>query len=95
MTEHLPIQRWTKIFTRYPASEVLPNENGEYVTYADHVAAMIAEGGAAKNYGYEQGQRDAFNAAVQRVEALPWTSETWLAHTERAAIIAALREERQ
>ena len=40
MTEHLPIQRWTKVFTRYPASEVLPNENGEYVTYADHLAAL-------------------------------------------------------
>ena len=40
MTEHLPIQRWKKIFTRYPASEVLPNENGEYVTYADHLAAL-------------------------------------------------------
>lgn len=41
MNEHLPpIQRWTKIFTRYPASEVLPNENGEYVTYADHLAAL-------------------------------------------------------
>ena len=42
MTEHLPIQRWTKIFTRHPASEVLPNENGEYVTYADHLAALRA-----------------------------------------------------
>ena len=30
-------------------------------------------------------------AAVQRVEALPWTSETWLAHAERAAIIAAIK----
>jgi hypothetical protein len=29
--------------------------------------------------------------AVQRVEALPWTSETWLAHAERAAIIAAIK----
>ena len=42
MTEHLPIQRWTKIFTRYPASEVLPSENGEYVTYADHLDALRA-----------------------------------------------------
>ena len=42
MTEHLPIQRWTKIFTRYPASEVLPNESGEYVTYADHLADLRA-----------------------------------------------------
>ena len=30
-------------------------------------------------------------AAVQRVQALPWTSETWLAHAERAAIIAAIK----
>jgi hypothetical protein len=42
MTEHLPIQRWTKIFTRYPASELLPNESGEYVTYADHLADLRA-----------------------------------------------------
>ena len=42
MTEHLPIQRWQKIFTRYPASEIVPSENGEYVTYADHLAALRA-----------------------------------------------------
>lgn len=40
MSEHLPIQRWTKIFTRYPASELLPNESGEYVTYADHLNVL-------------------------------------------------------
>ena len=34
-------------------------------------------------------------AAVQRIEALPWTSETWNAHAERAAIIAAIRSARQ
>jgi hypothetical protein len=28
---------------------------------------------------------------MQRIEALPWTSETWNAHTERAAIIAAIK----
>jgi hypothetical protein len=28
---------------------------------------------------------------VKRVEALPWTSETWLAHAERAAIIAVIK----
>ena len=42
---------------------------------------------------YRMGQRDALDAAVQRIEALPWTSETWLAHAERAAIIAAIRDE--
>ena len=42
---------------------------------------------------YRIGQRDAIDDAVQRVEALPWTSETWLAHAERAAIIAAIRDE--
>ena len=42
MTEHPPIQRWQKIFTRYPASEIVPSENGEYVTYADHLAALRA-----------------------------------------------------
>lgn len=29
--------------------------------------------------------------AVQRVEELPWTSETWNAHAERASIIAAIK----
>jgi hypothetical protein len=28
---------------------------------------------------------------VQRIKALPWTSETWLAQAERAAIIAAIK----
>ena len=42
---------------------------------------------------YEQGQRDALAAAVHRIEALPWTSETWTAHAERAAIIAAVKGE--
>ena len=40
---------------------------------------------------YEQGQRDALAEAVQRIKALPWTSDTWLAHAERAAIIAAIK----
>ena len=40
---------------------------------------------------YRMGSRDALDAAVQRVEALPWTSETWLAHAERAAILAAIK----
>ena len=41
--------------------------------------------------GYEQGHHDSIAAAVQRIKALAWTSETWLAHAERAAIIAALK----
>jgi len=45
----------------------------------------------AARVAYEQGQRDALADAVQRVQALPWTSETWLAHAERAAIIAAIK----
>jgi hypothetical protein len=56
---------------------------GEYVTYADHMEALRQA----------KGQRDAIAAAVQRVEALPWTSETWIAHAERAAIIDALRKD--
>ena len=40
---------------------------------------------------YEAGQRDALAAAVQRIEALPWTSDTWLAHAERAAILATIK----
>jgi hypothetical protein len=40
---------------------------------------------------YRMGQRDAIDDAVQRIEALPWTSETWLAHAERAAILATIK----
>jgi len=44
---------------------------------------------------YRLGHRDALDAAVQRVEELPWTSDTWLAHAERAAIIAAIKGDQQ
>jgi cytidine deaminase len=44
---------------------------------------------------YRLGQRDALADAVQRIEALPWTSETWTAHAERAAIIAAIKKGEQ
>jgi hypothetical protein len=47
----------------------------------------------AARVAYEAGQRDAIDDAVRRVEALPWTSETWLAHAERAAIIATIKGE--
>lgn len=30
-------------------------------------------------------------AAVERVMALPWTSPSWQAHTERVAILSAIR----
>jgi hypothetical protein len=52
---------------------------GAYVTYADHVEALRAC------------EARVTAAAVQRVQALPWTSDTWLAHAERAAIIAAIK----
>lgn len=42
----------------------------------------------ALRVAYEQGQRDAIAAALHRLEAIPWTSETW---TERAAIISAIK----
>ena len=44
---------------------------------------------------HEQGQQRVIDAAVQRIEALPWTSETWNAHAERAAIIAAIKGDQQ
>ena len=78
MTEHLPIQRWKKIFTRYPASEVLPNESGEYVTYADHLAALraceervISEGDEQSQIAYTTGYRHALDAAERAVAAIP------------------------
>jgi len=52
--------------------------------------SVIVHEGAAERRGYVKGQRDALAAAVQRVAVLPWTSETWLVHDERVAIIAAI-----
>jgi hypothetical protein len=57
------------------------DEDGPFVTYADHVEALrqatalaTPETVAQANYWYEQGQMDAIAAAVQRVEVLidPW-----------------------
>ena len=47
-----------------------------------------------RSKGYDEGQREALDAAVKRIKALPRTSETWLAHAERAAIIAAIKGDR-
>ena len=85
MTEHPPIQRWQKIFTRYPASEIVPSENGEYVTYADHLAALRAC------------ERRMLDAAVQRVTELPDLIDAGFAYymnlLNRAAVIDAIRGE--
>ena len=71
----MSIQRWTKIFTRYPASKVLPNENGEYVTYADHVAALAEAEQRGWNAGFdrsnEMAREDALDAAREALELLP------------------------
>ena len=54
-------------------SEAQPSDEGFFVTYADHLEALRqAEGRewhAGIKRGYEQGQRDALAAAVQRVKA--------------------------
>lgn len=71
-------------FRVYDDDEVLPVENGEYVTYADAKAWVEREVKEAEEFirkhdgcadaereeGYEQGQRDALAKAVQAVEAL-------------------------
>jgi hypothetical protein len=53
------------------------DEDGPFVTYADHVEALrqatalaTPETVVQANYWYEQGQRDALAQAVQRVEEL-------------------------
>ena len=103
MTEHLPIQRWTKIFTRYPASEVLPNENGEYVTYADHLAALRdCEGRVYQDYiagrqndrvlGYLRGL-DAAREAVADING-KWVFGPRIYKHKALAAIDALREKR-
>jgi len=91
MTEHLPIQRYEADWM--DECHIFAYD-GDCVRYADHVAAMIAEGGAAKNYGYEQGQRDALAGAVQRVEALPDLVDAGFTYSDllhRAYVIAAIK----
>jgi hypothetical protein len=58
------------------------DEDGPFVTYADHLEALrqasalaTPETVAQANYWYEEGVRDALNGAVQRVEALPHSLE--------------------
>lgn len=104
MTEHLPIQRWTKVFTRYPASEVLPNENGEYVTYADHLAALRAcerqmleehrHRCSGCDWCYSDGVRESLDAAREAVEGLRgWSPPPQMLITAALDAIDALREE--
>jgi hypothetical protein len=56
-------------------------QRDEYQRLAIETAALIAQAemrgvssmiGSVEQRSYEQGQRDAIAAAVQRVEALPW-----------------------
>ena len=82
MTEHHPVQRWMKIFTRYPASEILPNDGGEYVTYTDHLAALRAC------------EERVIAAAVQRVEEFEYVSTIGVVLASvvpKAAVIAAIK----
>jgi hypothetical protein len=58
------------------------DEDGPFVTYADHVEALRQATALATpetvmqaNYWYEQGQRDALAGAVQRVEAIGKVSQ--------------------
>ncbi len=58
------------------------DEDGPFVTYADHVEALrqatslaTPETVSQALYWYEQGQRDAIAAAVQRVQELPHALE--------------------
>lgn len=37
-----------------------------------------------------EGRQNGLDAARDAVAALPWTSETWQAHGERAAVLAAI-----
>lgn len=110
MTEDLPIQRWKKIFTRYPASEILPNDSGEYVTYAGHLAALRAcearvrdeerswEGAVVvARAGYQDGYLAALQDARDAVEDQPdmiFRGAAWVKHERALFAIDALRESR-
>lgn len=71
------------------------DDNGPWVTYADHVEALRqAEKWVIDQTAdaYEQGQRDALAAAVQRVEAAPWL-DTLTQQLIRERVIAAIKGE--
>jgi hypothetical protein len=71
------------------ACEQRSNLIGYALGQADMRKYLLAD----DTHSFSYGRRDALAEAVQRVEALPWTSETWLAHAERAAIIATIKGE--
>ncbi len=83
------------------------DEDGPFVTYADHVEALRQaeqrgylqgqEDSATQfQYGVEQGQRDALAAAVQRVKALAGPTQ-WRPEPRKTAqiseVIAAIKGE--
>jgi hypothetical protein len=56
-----------------------------------HQDSVIMHEGAAERRGYAKGQRDAIAYAVMRIKSLPYSGDSWHAHAERAAIIAAIK----
>ena len=70
-------------------------EQGKHDCALTHAIRGLKDMNRIAARGYDDGHHDALAAAVQRVEALPWTSETWNAHAERAAIIAAIKGDQQ
>ena len=70
-------------------------EQGKHDCASTHAIRGLKDINRIAARGYDDGHHDALAAAVQRVEALPWTSETWNAHAERAAIIAAIKGDQQ
>jgi len=102
MSNHI---RRMKPFSGYGPAYMVDDKKGQYVTYADHVAAvaeanayalnrLLEAGEVGLNEAYEQGQRDAIAKAVQRVEAL-WRGPdgVWLTKSEVIAAIDGLRGE--
>ncbi len=72
----MSIQRWTlrdKYMDRYQAGEGEADDDGEYVTYADHVAALLTQDmqhGEQSHAHYMDGYNAALDAARDAVAAL-------------------------
>ena len=91
------IQRWTVVPT---TRAMCATADGEYVTYADYVEAlaevrkrnadnMLSEFTNFWQQGYGQGQREALDAAVQRVEA--WSDKSTYPREAWATLFAAIK----
>ena len=69
-------------------NNVAAYEQGKRDCKATHAVMGMEEITRIAQEGYDRAIAD----AVQRVEALPWSTENWFAVSERASVIAAIKD---